>query len=176
MTIDPSQLSGPKPASSPAARPVNADAPPPARILVADDEPRIRLVLRAALESEGYEVLEAADGLEALDAVIRAAPDVLILDLAMPNLDGLRTVEKLQGVHGQLKPRIIVLTAWGSGPAMLKTIGLGASLFLEKPIVPSVLRSAVRVVLNEGSDVERLKGIPIDWTEVLKEERTKSGN
>ena len=144
------------------------------RVLVADDEGRIRLVLRACLEAEGYEVLEAADGLEALDAILRAAPDLLILDLAMPNLDGLRTIEHLSGLHGQLKPRIIVLTAWGSGPAMLKTLGLGASLFLEKPVTPQVLLDAVRQVFSESPDSK--EGIPIDWSAVLADESEIAGN
>jgi two-component system KDP operon response regulator KdpE len=143
-------------------------SPRPARILIADDESRIRLALRACLEADGYEVLEAADGLEAMDDIIHAAPDVMILDLAMPNLDGIRTVDHLSGVHGQLKPKIIILTAFASGPAMLKTLGLGASLFLEKPVTPDVLRSAVQKVLSE--DLDTPGGIPIDWTAVLREE------
>src|SRR5437667_10670951 len=93
-------------------------SPHPARILIADDESRIRLALRTCLEADGHEVLEAADGLEALDVIVRAAPEVMILDLAMPTLDGVRTLETLRGVHGQLKPRVIILTAWGSGPAV----------------------------------------------------------
>src|SRR6478672_3308943 len=100
--------------------PSDASAVQPARILVADDESRIRLALRTVLEADGHEVLEAADGIEALDVIINAAPDVMILDLAMPNLDGLRTLETLRNVHGQLKPRVIILTAWGSAPAVLK--------------------------------------------------------
>jgi DNA-binding response OmpR family regulator len=123
-------------------------------------------VLRACLEAEGHEVFEAADGIEALDTIIRAAPDVMILDLAMPNLDGVRTLEALSGVHGHLKPRVIVLTAWGSAPAVLKTMGNGASMFLEKPIVPETLRAAVRSVLAEPADDAR--GIPIDWSELLR--------
>src|SRR4051812_15367834 len=99
---------------SPEARPKHV------RILVADDEPRIRLALRVCLESDGYDVREAADGLEALDAIIHGAPDVMILDLAMPNMDGLRALDAIKGMHGQLKPRVIILTAWGSGPAVLR--------------------------------------------------------
>ena len=95
--------------------------PRPARILVADDDGQIRRAVRACLEADGYIVIEAADGLEAMETIIQAAPDVMILDLAMPTLDGVRTVEHLQGVHGQLKPRIIILTAFGSAPAKLKT-------------------------------------------------------
>ena len=142
------------------------------RVLLADDESRIRLALRACLEEAGYEVLEAADGLEAMDVIIRAAPDVLILDLAMPNLDGVRTMDQLCGVHGQLKPRIIVLTAFASGPAMLRTMGLGASAFLEKPVTPQTLRAAVREVLAEPRDAGD-GGIPIDWTAVLREEEDR---
>jgi two-component system KDP operon response regulator KdpE len=140
-----------------------------ARILVADDEPRIRLALRVCLESDGYDVLEAADGLEALDAIIHGAPDVMILDLAMPNLDGLRALDAIKGLHGQLKPRVIILTAWGSGPAVLRTMGAGASLFLEKPIVPETLLAAVRSVLAEPPE-DGSSGIPIDWSVLLREE------
>lgn len=118
-----------------------------ARILVADDERRIRLALRTCLEAEGYRVQEAADGVEALDSVIRNAPDLLILDLAMPNLDGMRVMAKLQEVNPQLKPRVIVLTAWGSVPAMLKARDMGAEIFLEKPIDPETLRRAVAQAL-----------------------------
>jgi DNA-binding response OmpR family regulator len=153
---------------TPQSTPPSPDAPPAARILIADDEGRIRLALRACLEADGYEVLEAADGIEALDAIIHGAPDVMILDLAMPNLDGLRTLETLRGVHGQLKPRVIILTAWGSGPAVLRTMGAGASLFLEKPIVPETLRAAIRSVLAEPTDEQG--GIPIDWSVLLRDE------
>jgi CheY-like chemotaxis protein len=121
-----------------------------ARILVADDERRIRLALRSCLEAEGYRVQEAADGVEALDSIIRNAPDLLILDLAMPNLDGMRVMAKLQEVNPQLKPRVIVLTAWGSVPAMLKARDMGAEIFLEKPIDPETLRRAVAQALASG--------------------------
>jgi DNA-binding response OmpR family regulator len=162
--------------AQPTARPLPTPKPSPnrRRILVADDESRIRLVLRTCLEAEGYEVFEAADGLEALETIIRTAPDLMILDLAMPNLDGLRTIESLSGVHGQLKPRVIVLTAWGSGPAMLKTMGMGASMFMEKPVTPPMLLSAVKQVLAETNDSR--SGIPIDWSAVLADEEENKGN
>src|SRR2546429_4916261 len=94
----------------------------------------------------------------------------MILDLAMPNLDGMRTLAQLEGVHGQLKPRVIVLTAWGSEPAMLKVIGLGAELYLEKPLDPETLRRAVAVVLEREKNEKEANGIPIDWSEELKSE------
>jgi DNA-binding NarL/FixJ family response regulator len=89
----------------------------------------------------------------------------------MPNLDGLRALDAIRGVHGQLKPRVIILTAWGSGPAVLRTMAAGASLFLEKPIVPETLRAAVRSVLAEPcEDDDGEGGIPIDWSVLLREE------
>jgi DNA-binding response OmpR family regulator len=134
----------------------------PARILVVDDEPRIRLALRVALESEGYQISEAADGEEALEKIVASAPDLMLLDLAMPRMDGMRTIEALQALHGQLKPRIIVLTAWGSPPVIMKSIAMGVSIFLEKPLAPEALRDAVRRALAENPDPDA--GIPIDWT------------
>src|SRR5437764_1256505 len=156
-----------------ASAPARQEQPSPprrARILIADDEPRIRLALRSCLEAEGYVIEEASDGVEALDAVVRCSPDLMILDLAMPNLDGMRTLSQLEGLHGQLKPRVIVLTAWGSEPAMLKVIGLGADLYLEKPLDPQTLRQAVAVVLERPREQTEVEGIPIDWSEELKSE------
>ena len=136
----------------------------PARVLIADDESRIRMALRACLEADGYEVYEAVDGYEALDVIIDRAPDVMLLDLAMPNLDGIRTLKELEPMHGQLKPEIVVLTAWGSDAAVLKTIGLGACAFLDKPISPQVLRAAVRAALQQRA-MSADSGVPVDWAE-----------
>jgi DNA-binding response OmpR family regulator len=158
-------------ASAP-ARQVQPSLSRRAHILIADDEQRIRLALRSCLEAEGYRVQEAADGVEALDCIVRCPPDLMILDLAMPNLDGMRTLSQLQSVHGQLKPKVIVLTAWGSEPAMLKVIGLGADLYLEKPLDPETLRRAVKVVLSQRPEMtEAAEGVPVDWSEPLKDEQ-----
>lgn len=124
----------------------------PVRIVVADDERRIRLALRMCLEAEGYVVHEAADGRQALELIAGRAPDLLILDLAMPGFDGLQTLAALRDVGDVLPtPRVIVLTAYGSDVAAARAIGLGASAFLEKPLVPQVLRNAVRHVMEKCS-------------------------
>jgi DNA-binding response OmpR family regulator len=120
----------------------------PASILVTDDESSIRLMLRTALESEGYAVAEAADGQEALQAINRRVPDLVVLDLNMPKVDGMAVLEQLKALAGA-GPRVIVLTAYGSIPAAVKATHLGALDFLEKPVTPNQLRSAVRSVLDE---------------------------
>ena len=122
----------------------------PASILVTDDESGIRLMLKTTLESDGYTVTEAANGRQALDAMNAHTPDLVVLDLNMPVLDGMAVLEAMKslaaGVH---KPRVIILTAYGSIPAAVKATRLGALDFLEKPITPNELRQTVRSVLDE---------------------------
>lgn len=119
------------------------------RILIVDDETNIRLMLRTALESEGYIVDEATDGRAGLAAVERHLPDVMILDLSMPLLDGHGVLEELRGMRLARKPRVIVLTAYGSIAAAVKATRLGAVDFLEKPVTPADVREAVEAALNE---------------------------
>ena len=127
--------------------PVSA-APWRGRVLIADDEYRIRLALRTCLESEGYEVEEARDGREAVDAVVADAPDVLLLDLAMPVLDGLSALRELAVMAEDRRPRVIVLTAYGSVSAAQMAHELGVVAFLEKPVMPEALRAAVAMALR----------------------------
>jgi CheY-like chemotaxis protein len=115
----------------------------PRRILIADDEPRIRLAIRHCLESEGYEVEEATDGREAISAIVHGSPDLLLLDLAMPTLDGLSTLRLLSSIYNRVMPRVLVLTAHGSVTAAEMAYDLGAAGFLEKPFEPSTLIAAV---------------------------------
>jgi DNA-binding response OmpR family regulator len=121
----------------------------PASILVTDDESGIRLMLRTALESDGYFVMEAANGREALDSIAMRTPDLVVLDLNMPVLDGMAVLEAMKDLAAAARPRVIVLTAYGSIPAAVKATRLGAIDFLEKPITPAELRQTVRSVLDE---------------------------
>ena len=119
-----------------------------ASILIADDEPRIRLTLRSCLEAEGYDVEEARDGAEAIRAIIDARPDLVLLDLAMPHLDGIAMLRELRVRFPDITPRVIVLTAWGTPVVKEEAFMLGVCDFLKKPIVPSVLRTVVARVFS----------------------------
>ena len=121
-------------------------------ILIADDEAPIRLMLRTTLESEGYAICEAADGAEALEMIEREPPDLLILDLNMPRVDGMAVLEQMKAMTGA-RPRVVVLTAYGSIATAVKATRLGAEDFLEKPVTPTALREAVHKVLYEPEDV-----------------------
>ncbi len=112
-----------------------------------DDETNIRLMLRAALETEGYAIDEAVDGRAALTAIDRRMPDLMLLDLSMPLLDGMGVLEQLRQSDLSRKPRVIVLTAYGSISAAVNATRLGAVDFLEKPVLPSQVREAVEAAL-----------------------------
>jgi DNA-binding response OmpR family regulator len=128
----------------------------PASILVTDDESNIRMMVRTALESDGYDVLEAATGREAIEVIKQETPQLMVLDLNMPDLDGLAVLEHLMVLAKTDKPRIIVLTAYGSISTAVKATRLGAADFLEKPLTPSGLRNAVRNALDEPDDSPRI--------------------
>jgi DNA-binding response OmpR family regulator len=121
-----------------------------ARILIVDYESNIRLMVRTALTSDGYQVDEAVNGREALLAIERGTADVMILDLSMPVLDGMGVLEELRSIAPEHKPRVIVLTAYGSISAAVKATRLGAVDFLEKPVSPAELREAVELAMDDS--------------------------
>ena len=145
----------------------------PISVLITDDESNIRLLLRTALETEGYHIIEAADGRAALDAIRRERPDLMILDLNMPVLDGMAVLEQMKSIAGR-KPRVVVLTAYGSIPAAVQATRLGAADFLEKPVTPIDLRQSLYSVMNDQDPnpaAARSAEPPGGYEEVLKRTR-----
>ena len=110
------------------------------RVLVVDDEPEIRAVLADALASEDYEVETAGDGAEALRTVAERPPQLVLLDLMMPRIDGWGFLERLDRELGHLRPHVVVLSAAHSLPrdaARLEAQGVNA--WLAKPFDLEVL-------------------------------------
>ena len=103
------------------------------RILIADDEAEIRDVLRLYLEKEGYEVIEAADGLEAVRLIRQGGMDLAILDIMMPGLDGYRV---LRNIRETSNLPVIMLSAKGSDSDKILGLDLGADDYITKPFVP----------------------------------------
>jgi DNA-binding response OmpR family regulator len=120
------------------------------RILIADDEPNIQTMVRMCLSTEGYEVTVVSDGRAALDAIRRLSPDLLLLDLSMPVMDGMSVLRELQDLRAIPGVRVVVMTAHGSVRTAVQAIRLGASDFLEKPFRPEDLRISVASVLDEA--------------------------
>jgi DNA-binding response OmpR family regulator len=115
-----------------------------ARILVIDDDRMIRLLVKLLLEKQGYEVIEAKNGREALDLVAREAPDMLILDLMMPEVDGYGTLQALASMTLRHPVVTIVLTSAHDQGIEAKVFDLGADDYLQKPFEPDVLLARVR--------------------------------
>ena len=121
----------------------------PTSILIVDDEANIRLMVRTALESEGYTIQEAANGREALKIIEHEQPDLVVLDLSMPVLDGTGMLKEMKQMTLEHRPRVVVLTAYGSIAAAVTATRLGAVDFLEKPVTPGELRTVIKAALAE---------------------------
>lgn len=122
----------------------------PTRILIAEDERSIRSLLRTYLAGEGYEITEAADGQEAMDAITQdPPPDIVLLDLSMPAPQGMEVLLRLKNMVVRPRPRVIVLTANGSIARAVEAIKLGAVDFLEKPCQPEKLLAVIHRALDQ---------------------------
>ena len=117
------------------------------RVLIADDDPQMRRLIKSVLEREGFEVLEAGDGLDALEVIERGGVDLVILDLEMPRLDGLGVLEELRAQIRTASLPVIVLTAQ-HGESEEKALDLGAQDYLTKPVQTRSLIARVRAVLK----------------------------
>jgi two-component system KDP operon response regulator KdpE len=115
------------------------------RILVVDDEPRIRRFVRMNLELEGYEVYEADDGLSAVNKVRDDLPDLVLLDVMMPNMDGFETLARIREFSAV---PVIILTAKDDEADLTHGLDLGADDYITKPFSPRVLSSRIRAVLR----------------------------
>lgn len=118
------------------------------RILVVDDEPQLTRVLRTGLSSHGYDVRVAADGLSALETFGDWHPDLVVTDLAMPNMDGLELCRKLRAVS---TVPILVLSARGDERTKVEALDLGADDYVTKPFGIEELLARVRVALRRAT-------------------------
>jgi putative two-component system response regulator len=114
------------------------------RVLVVDDAESIRMMFQRLLTTDGHEVLSVADGEAALAAVSRHHPDVILLDVAMPTLDGLEVCRRLKGDPATRLTPIVLVTGYADLSDRLRGLEAGADEILEKPVHPHELRARVR--------------------------------
>lgn len=115
-------------------------------LLVVDDEPPIRRLLRTGLGAQGYRVLEAATGQAALDLLAREAPEVMLLDLGLPDLDGLEVLRRLR-TRGD-RVAVIVLSSRGDERGKVAALDLGADDYVTKPFGMGELMARIRTALR----------------------------
>jgi DNA-binding response OmpR family regulator len=119
-----------------------------ATVLLVDDEEFLRRVMKDLLVREGYEVVEAGNGIEALDQVDRHAPDVVVLDLNLPGMDGYSVLSELRSRPATRNIPVVVLTAKGDEDNEVRVFELGADDFLTKPFRAKALSKRLEVVLG----------------------------
>lgn len=124
------------------------------RVLIVDDEERIVNFLRSKLKASGYEVLTASNGLEGLEQAQAQEPDLIVLDLLMPKMDGLEMLKELRSFSAV---PVIILTAKGADTDRIKGLQLGADDYLPKPFNPDELVARIEAVRRRLEPSERRK-------------------
>ncbi len=133
------------------------------RILVADDEPDLLGIMRETLEREGFEVATAEDGLQALQNIRRSPPDIAVLDLRMPKLDGFSVCQKLREDPLYEHLPVIILSASGTRDSKVTGLNLGADDFITKPVDVPELLARIRMIIKRsrlGLDASPLTHLP----------------
>ncbi|HCB49438.1 MAG TPA: two-component system response regulator [Chloroflexi bacterium] len=122
-------------------------------VLVVDDEPTARSMLRLILVRAGFEVREAKDGYEALEQVERIIPDVMLLDIMMPGMDGFTVCQILREQENTVDLPIIMLSARADPESVNTGLRVGATKYLTKPVTPDELTRHIREVLSIEGEI-----------------------
>ena len=121
-------------------------------MLVVDDDPVIRSLIRVNLELEGFAVSEADDGTSCLAVLAQTLPRVVVLDVAMPDLDGLATIAQLRADPATSGLKIVVVSARAQQTDIRRGLQAGADVYLTKPFDPEVLIRTVRDLSQADAD------------------------
>ncbi|HTZ16903.1 MAG TPA: response regulator [Dissulfurispiraceae bacterium] len=138
-------------------------------ILLIEDEPQMRRFLRVTLQSHGYELLESASGKEGLVEVSTRKPDVVLLDLGLPDMDGL---EVLSVIRQWSQTPVIILSARGQEQDKIRALDAGADDYLTKPFGAGELLARIRVALRHG-DAQGEQSEPVFILDTLRVDLSK---
>lgn len=118
------------------------------KILIADDDPQILRALRITLTAKGYDVITAADGAQAISAAIESQPDIFLLDLGMPRLDGIAVI---QGIRGWSTSPILVVSGRAGAADKVEALDAGADDYITKPFAIEELLARMRALTRRAS-------------------------
>ncbi len=125
-------------------------------ILIADDEPRITKVVSIAMAEEGFRVVTASTGLEAIRQAEEYSPDVVLLDIVMPDMDGIEVMRRLR----ERRPvPVILVTAKGATADKARGLDVGADDYISKPFHPDEMAARIRAVLRRSGDETHATGV-----------------
>jgi len=134
----------PLPPSVPLDRLIKAPAAHGTSILIVDDEPTMRLLLRTAMAKEGYRIIEAGNGKECIALLQKEKPDIVLLDAVMPKMDGFECCAALQSICTEDPPLVLMITCLDDAESVDRAFSVGASDYTTKPIHWALLRQRVR--------------------------------
>jgi len=117
------------------------------KILIVEDDKKSLYLARFILEKKGYEVIEARDGLEAIDRVSMERPDLILMDMQLPKLDGYEATRRIKADKKSDKIPVVALTAYAMKGDREKTLAAGCSGYIEKPIDPATFAEEVKKYL-----------------------------
>ena len=124
----------------------------PKEILIVDDEPSIVIPIQFLMEQQGYSVLVAENGEDALDAIYKYKPDLILLDIMLPRIDGYEVCEIVRLNPDYRDIKIIFLTAKGREVEIAKGLALGANAYITKPFSNTELVAKVKALLNNDNE------------------------
>ena len=120
------------------------------KILLADDEDDVKIVLKMFLESKGYTVCTAFDGLDAIDQARQEKPDAILLDVMMPLIDGFEVCKKLKADPETARIPVVMLSAASHSESVQKGLNAGAAEYMIKPFEPEQLEKLLASLVNKG--------------------------
>jgi two-component system chemotaxis response regulator CheY len=121
------------------------------KILVVDDSPTVRKLLGYVLRLKNYDVEEAEDGMDAMEKLSESEVDLVIVDLNMPNMDGISFVKSLRNSYYNLDLPVIMLTTTNDAEVREEAYGAGINMFLTKPVQPEILLYKIDSLLGGGA-------------------------
>lgn len=138
-------------------------------ILLVDDEPDILEFVSYNLAKEGYNVFTSSNGKDAIDIAIKEKPDLIILDVMMPDLDGIETCRVIRETPGLKNTLIAFLTARNEDYSQIAGFDAGADDYINKPIKPRVLVSRIKALLRRSLGIADLKAMDMDGFSIDKD-------
>ena len=136
------------------------------KILLVDDEPDILEIISYALKTDGYDVHIATNGIQAIDLAKKIKPDLIILDVMMPKMDGVEACEIIRNDSTLGNTLIVFLSARGEDYSQIAGFNAGADDYITKPIKPKVLKSKIKSLLrrisNDENDIIKINSLIID--------------